>query len=238
MRFLEKNRVQLGLMQALDNTNVTGKYFDMRKFRILTVLLVALDMAATKTAKIELVQDKDGDGGDVKAITGASKTVTANAEVIEANITLATFLEEGTVTINGVTFTAHADTTTAADREFAIDGNDTADAAALAGLINDATYGVTGVTATSALGVVTLVADDGYAITISSDPDDATAVKATVEAIAAVDIRMEDLDTPNGFYFVAPKVTVTATCTAVAAIVIHGEAYNEPVSQATPNKIL
>jgi len=238
MRFLENNNIQLGILQALDNTNVTGKYFDVRKYRSISVIMVALAMAATKTAKIELVQDKDGDGGDVKAITGAEKTITANTEVIQATVTLATFLEAGTITINGLTFTAHADTTTVADREFAIDGNDTADAAALVTCINDATYGVPGVTATSALGVVTLTADDGYTITVSSDPDDGTCVKATVQAIAAVDIRAEDLDTPNGFYFVAPKITTTATATAVAAIMIEGEHYQSPVSQATPDTVL
>jgi hypothetical protein len=47
-----------------------------------------------------------------------------------------------TVTINGVVYTAHASTTTAANREFSIAGDDVADAAALNGLINNATYGV------------------------------------------------------------------------------------------------
>jgi hypothetical protein len=65
-----------------------------------------------------------------------------------------------TVTINGVTFTAHTDTTTAADREFAISGTDTQDAAALAGLINDVTYGVSGVTATPSVGDVVIAVDD------------------------------------------------------------------------------
>jgi len=238
MRFLEKHKVQLGLMQALDNTNVTGKYFDLRKFRCVTVILVVLAMAATKTAKIELVQDKDGDGGDVKAITGAEKTITANTSVIKATVTLATFLVAGTITINGLTFTADAATTTVADREFSIAGSDTQDGDELVTCINDATYGVPGVTASNDAGAVTLVASDGYSVTVSSSPDDGTCVKATVEAIAAVDIRMEDLDTPNGFYFVAPKITTTATATAVAAIMIEDEAYYEPVSQATPNTIL
>jgi hypothetical protein len=237
-RFLEQNQVQLGLMQALNNTNVTGRYFDIRKWRRVTAILTVLSMAATKTAKIELVQDKDGDGGDVKAITGAEKTVTANTSVVEATVTLSTFLESGTITINGVTFTAHADTTTVANREFAIDGNDTADAAALVTCINDATYGVTGVTASSNAGVVTLVADDGYTITVSSTPDDATCVKATVEAIAEVDISVEDVDTANGFHMVAPKVTTTANATAVSVVLIKGEAYHSAVDAISPATIL
>lgn len=237
-RLLEAIVIQLALMQALNNTNVTSKYFDVKKARRIGAVLSVLGMAATKTAKIELVQAKDTAGTDVKAVTGAEKTVTANAEVIEATITLSTFLVDGTVTINGVTFTAHADTTTAADREFSIGGSDTADAAALAGLINDATYGVTGVTATANTGVITLVADDGYAITVSSDPDDATCVKATVEAAAAVDIDTESLDSDNGFHYVAVKVTTTANATAVSAMLLEGGLVHEKVDQATPHTIL
>lgn len=237
-RILERNKVQLALMQALNNTNVTSKYFAVGNARRVAALLSVLGMAATKTAKIELVQAKDSAGTDVKAITGVEKTVTANTGVIEATITLSTFLEGGTVTINGVTFTAHADTTTAADREFAINGNDTADATALVGLINDATYGVPGVTASNAAGVVTLVADDGYTVTVASDPDDGTAVKATVEAVAAVEVDAASLDSDNGFRYVAAKVTTTANATAVSVAVLADQMDHHPVTQVTPNTIV
>ena len=53
-----------------------------------------------------------------------------------------------TVTINGLTFTAHGTTTTAANREFSIAGTDTQDAGELVTCLNDATYGVPGVTST------------------------------------------------------------------------------------------
>jgi len=237
-RVLESNEAQLALMQALNNTNITGKYFDMRKKRSLVAILTVLAMAATKTAKIELLQATDAAGTGAKAVTGAEKTVTANAEVIEANITLATFLATGTITINGLVFTAHATVTTVASREFSISGNDTADAVELAVCINDATYGVPGITATSASGVVTLVADDGHAITIASAPDDGTSVKATVEAIAAVDISVESLDSDNGFYFVAPKVTTTANATAVSAVMLAADQYHNKVDQVSPHTIL
>jgi len=237
-RVLEGHEVQLALMQAIDNTNVTGKYFDMRGKRDVVAIMTVLDMAATKTAKIELVQDKDGDGGDVKAITGAEKTVTALTEDIESTITLATFVAGGKITINGLVFTAHTDTTTVADREFAIDGNDTADAAELVTCINDATYGVPGVTASSAAGVVSLVADDGYTITVTEDVGDGTITLATVEAIAMVDVAVIDLDLENEFYFVAPKVTTTATTTAVSVVLATRDHYHNKVSQPSPHKIL
>lgn len=47
-----------------------------------------------------------------------------------------------TVTIAGLTFTAHTSTTTAANREFSIAGADAADATELAAVLNDATYGI------------------------------------------------------------------------------------------------
>lgn len=83
-----------------------------------------------------------------------------NVATSQATLSLSTVLAGDTVTINGVTFTAHTDTTTAANREFAISGTDTQDAAALAGLINDATYGVPGVTATPSVADVVIAVDD------------------------------------------------------------------------------
>lgn len=84
-----------------------------------------------------------------------------NFEVVYNNIlTLApASVQAGqTVVINGVTFTAHASETTPAKREFSINGTDAAAAAALAGLINDATYGVFGVDATVESNIITLTA--------------------------------------------------------------------------------
>jgi len=86
---------------------------------------------------------------------GVKLTLATDYNVVD-QITLATVLADDTVTIGGVTFTAHATVTTPADRAFSIAGSDTADAVELIGLINNATYGVSGVTATSALGVVSL----------------------------------------------------------------------------------
>jgi len=93
-------------------------------------------------------------------------------------ITLATFLATGMITINGLVFTAHATTTTKSARQFSIAGTDTQDAAELVSCINDSTYGVPGVMASNAAGVVTLKAT--VPVTISSAPDDATCVKMTI----------------------------------------------------------
>jgi hypothetical protein len=62
-------------------------------------------------------------------------------------LTLATVLAGETFILNGQTYTAHATTTTTANREFSISGNDIADAGELATTINDATDGSTTVDA-------------------------------------------------------------------------------------------
>ena len=135
----------------------------------------------------------------------------------------------GTITINGLVFTAHATTTTPANREFSIAGNDTADAAELVSCINDPTYGVPGVTASSAADVVTLISTDAgeTVITVSSAPDDATCVKATVEAQAFVEIDTRQLDKNNDFSHVAAKITTDAAI-VVGASILRGNARSTP----------
>ena len=73
-------------------------------------------------------------------------------------MTLSSLADSETLIVNGLTFTAKDAGTTLASRYFNTGGADaTADASALVTVLNDATYGVPGVTATSAAGVVTLV---------------------------------------------------------------------------------
>jgi hypothetical protein len=97
-------------------------------------------------------------------------------------LTLASVAAGETIVINGVTFTAHASTTTAANREFNIDGTDTQDAGELVSLINDATFGVTGVTATdNSDGTISLDTDDAADGTIAA-PTGTAIANATIVA--------------------------------------------------------
>ena len=73
-------------------------------------------------------------------------------------ITFASVAASDTVVINGLTFTAHANTTTLSTRTFSIGADEDAAAVQLALCINAATYGVPGVTAVAALHVVTVTA--------------------------------------------------------------------------------
>jgi len=123
---------------------------------------------------------------------GVKLTLATDYNVVD-QITLASFANGDEVVIEGVTFTGHTDTTTPANREFDISGTDTADATELVGLINNATYWVTGVTATSALGVVSLSgATTGTKNTITQTGDHATMEYQVVLATAGGAVLDDD----------------------------------------------
>lgn len=67
-------------------------------------------------------------------------------------VTLTNVSAGDTVTVNGLVFTAHSTTTTAANREFSISGTDAQDAAELVTCLNDATYGIGPYVATQGAG--------------------------------------------------------------------------------------
>ncbi|GMV90532.1 MAG: hypothetical protein AMXMBFR82_03100 [Candidatus Hydrogenedentota bacterium] len=220
-RLYEAQKIDIGLVsQALNNTNATGRYFAMKDYGSALAILNGGAMAATKTTKIEVFEASDEDGTGAQLISGATATITANTNVTKATIALATVLNGEAIVINGLTFTAHTDTTTAADREFKIDGDDTADAAALAGLINDATYGVPGVTAAANTGTITLTVDDPGSRVLTISSEDATFTIATVEAQAYVEL--DDFDLSDGFTHIACKVTTTANSN-VAVVLLRGK---------------
>ncbi|MCL4694132.1 MAG: hypothetical protein KJ060_16665 [Candidatus Hydrogenedentes bacterium] len=220
-RLYEATKIDIGLVsQALNNTNATGRYFAMKDYGSALAILNGGAMAATKTTKIEVFEASDEDGTGAQLISGATATITANTNVTKATIALATVLNGEAVTINNLTFTGHTDTTTAADREFSIAGDDTADAAALAGLINDATYGVPGVTAAANTGTITLTVDDPGSRVLTISSEDATFTIATVEAQAYVEL--DDFDLSDGFTHIACKVTTTANSN-VAVVLLRGK---------------
>ena len=102
------------------------------------------------------------------------------------NVTCATAVAGDTVTINGLVFTGHADTTTEANREWDI-ADDNAAAAALVTCINDATYGVPGVTARATGAVVFLYRDsEADSIALSSSNSTRLACVTTVGGVPGV----------------------------------------------------
>lgn len=100
---------------------------------------------------------------------------TYRARVIACSVamTLTALDATDTIIINGLTFEGKAGAAEVATLKFSIDTGDTETAVSLAACINDATYGVPGVTATPAAAVVTLV------------PTTATVVQAVVGTATA-----------------------------------------------------
>lgn len=205
-RLSEQAKAEMGLIpMALNNTNTTGQYFKVAKYgRILFTLLIAA-MAATKTAILALYEATDADGTDAAAITSATCTVTANTLVHEATIALASVANTDVVEINGISFTKAA-ATDATAREFA-------DAAGLVTCVNNATYGVEGVTASAADTTVTVKATEpgDYTISLDKTENAGTITLATVKAMCFVDLDACKLSA--GFTHVAAKVTTTANTT-------------------------
>ncbi len=107
-----------------------------------------------------------------------------------------------------MTFTAHTDTTTAANREFKIDGTDAQDATALYGLLTNATYGITGLgiaVTDDTAGTLTLRAL-GDETTLTVTTSNATRLPiAITKQILYSEIGVEDLDIAGGFVYVAPR---------------------------------
>lgn len=197
--------------QTINNTNVTGRYFRMDDAERATFVLIGGALAAGKKTKIEVLQATDEAGTGAKGIPStagqtAVAELTANTKITECTLALVNVANADIVKINGLTFTAHTNTTTKATRQFKIDGNDSADGDELAACINDATYGVPGVVAVNASGTITLRATNG-GTTITVTDQAATITVATTKSIEYVSFNAADLDSANGFKYVAAKVT-------------------------------
>ena len=227
-RIYDRDKQDIALYpRSLATTTATGEYFDLSKTNTVAFPFIAGNMAVTNTVVAQLLQATDHLGTGSKNITGATATITANVNVQQATITLATFTAGSVVVINGITFTAHATTTTPANREFSIAGTDTQDAVELVSLINNATYGVPNVYATSALGVVTLVCTDPGTSYISVTGVAVIGVAATVKAIGYIEIPSGLLDVNNGFTHVALKLTTVGTIICSGNIIRDRSRYTE-----------
>lgn len=232
---LRCNKYDIGLIpQALDNANVTGRYYGMQDYRKLVAIAKVGAMAAGTTATLDLLEATDGAGAGARQLapevfgvaTNARAVLTANEGVTSATLTLVTVLVGDEVTINGLTFTAAA-VADLPNRVFSQAGTDTEDAASLVLAINHATAGVPGVTASSAAGVVTLVSSEAGEETITITDAAGTITAATLSAALAVEIDVEQLDIENDFEFVAARLTTTAT-TVVEVSINRGNPRWEP----------
>lgn len=230
----EINKVDIGIVPASINGASTGTYYSLGLGRKALFIWETGAMAAAVTSIGQVMQAKDAAGTDAKVITNNAATITANTKVAAATLTVAAVQAGDKVTVNGKVFTAAAaeDLT---KREFAPGADNTACATSLAAAIN-AAAGVPGVTATSALAVVTLVADEPGELTITITAAAATITPATLRAIGYVECDDSFLDKAGGFDYVALRVTNSAA-TLTGAVVIRGDnRYSPRTSQVAAAK--
>jgi len=210
---------------------VTGAFYKMGQFRRALFVLIAGALAKDTTSKLQIVQATDAEGSDAKDIAKATCTITANTKVNSLTITAAAVEVDDTITVNGITFTG-ASAADLDERKFKADKTDTtgnpATATSIAACINDATYGVPGVTASASAAVVTLTVDEPGKTVITATSSSATTLAvATISAIAFVEVEATHLDEANGFTHVAAKVTNSANAISSVTL-LRGDARYTP----------
>lgn len=205
---------------SVNGASITHKFFPMAGSHRVAfhVVGVAASIADAVTMILQTMQATDSAGTVSKVITNNAATATVPTKVIAANVTLLNAAAGSVITINGLTFTGAA-ATSYADREFKADGNDAADCTALIACINDATYGVPGVTAAAGAGnSINLTVDEPgeTTITISDESAGFTPIATALEAIVEVDAS--NLDIAGGFDHIGCLVTTNAaiTCSTTA----------------------
>ena len=207
---------------SVNGPSTTHKFFPMNAYHRVCfhVIGAAASIADAVTMILQTMQATDSAGTVAKVITNNAATATVPVKVIAANVTLANAVVGSVITINGLTFTGAA-ATTVASREFKADGDDDADVTALVACINDATYGVPGVTAADgALASIDLTVDEPgeTTITISDESAVFTPIATALEAIVEVDAS--NLDIAGGFDHIGCLVTTSAaiTCSTTAIL--------------------
>ena len=231
----KRNKFDLALLSQNLNGAATGSYFCMSKYPRGIFKWMTGTMAAAVTSVAQVMQATDAAGTGAKVVTPATATITANTQVVSALLTSAVVHVAGEVyTINGLDFTAAA-ADVPGTRTYAIGADATASTANLAAKINDPVIGVPGVTASAAVGVLTLTATDPgeTGITLSTSAA-ATGVASTVSAIGYVEFDASDLDTANGFDYVALRITNSAA-SQTAALFDRFDGRWEPINYASGN---
>ena len=206
----------------------TGQYYSMSKYRRALFIAEIGAMVAAATSVLQVWESPLASGVGAQALTGLTATITANTNVAEVTLTLVSVVALDAVTINGLVFTAHTDTTTPANREFSVAGSDTQDAAELVICINDPVYGVPGVTASNAAGVVTLVATEPGEVTITITLPAATITPATLRAIGYVEVEDSMLTQVGSFTHLALTITNSGAM-QTGAVLVRGNARYSPI---------
>ena len=221
-RNYEDLKVDIGLLpQSLASTNATGKYYNMAEYREALAILTVGNITAAGTAAIQIMEAKTEAAGSAQALTSRVATIAANVKVASLSITCVggTTGDTLVVTVGGVayTFTGAAAQDLPA-QEWIHSGDDEADATSIVACVN---YTLAGkITATNTVGVITLVADDGYYIEAIAETGSFTTF-ATLSAQAYV--WFDSMDLTALYPWVACKVTTGGNTGICNAVLVRGK---------------
>lgn len=221
-RAYEDLKVDIGLLpQSLASATATGKYYNMAEFREALAILGVGNITAGGTVALQIMEAKTEAAGSAQALTSRVATIAANVRVASLSITCVGGVVDDTlvITVGGVayTFVGKAAEDTAA-QEFKADGDDTADATSIVNCVNVTLAGK--IIASNALGVVTLVADDGHYIEAISETGEFTTF-ATLSAQAYV--WLDSMDLTALYPWIACKVTTAGNTGICSAVLIRGK---------------
>lgn len=198
--------------------NSTDQYFPMDKYKRALFVVNCASVAASYAVVAQVMQATNAAAGSAKVITNAAATITANSKCSKVTLTLTSAAAADVVTINGLVFTGGT-STVLATRTFKADGDNDADAVALAACINDATYGVPGVLATAGTATVVLTAIEPGEQYITIASPSGTIVPSTQIGTSFIEVDASMLDTANGFDHIALRLTTTSTVVVASTLI-------------------
>lgn len=222
-------KIDVALVGANQNGARTSPYFSLRPYDKLIFVWQTGAMATGVTSAATVQEAEDAAATGTNLLAGKGATITAHTEAQSVTITCAAAIAGDHVIINGLTFTGKAGAAVVADREFSIDTGNNETAISLAACINDATYGVPGVTATPNAAVVTLTVDEPGADALTVQEHAVTMVAADVQSVGYIEIDGHELTADHTH--VALTITNSAA-SQTSAIVIRGAGNYMPVAQA------
>jgi hypothetical protein len=216
IKLYEKLKVDVALQPgAVNDTNVTGPYFDLAGYDSALFMLETGAIADTKKATIQIMGNTQAGSTGAAAITNYAAEIVGSVKAAIAKIHVNTPDNDDAITVNGLIFAKKA-TKNDASRHFTT-------GAELAAQI---TSQCEGLSASESGGYVTIISADPGKTVISLEDAADKLVPSTVAAVAFVDV-------PEGAgkRWVAAKVTTDANITCSVSLV-RGHARNLPVVHA------
>lgn len=231
------------LRASTNVTSLTGPYFSFAKYRKGLFLLTISGQTDGQSLVFAVYEATDRDGTGAAQL-GANVTLSQGSKVTSAQVVCAsvqvgdTFKVKPYTFVSGVltagtelTFTAAA-AESLANRQFDQSGSDAACATSLAACINDADYGVPGITASVSTATVTLTLDD-----FGEGAMDVTELAAAVARLVVTDLEqsawfeVEADELTSGFTHAGARVSSVDATTEFGCVLLRALPRYAPVGQ-------